>query len=112
MPLYPLVSFSIGLKSKAYYSLFFGQNGSSFTAILIYVDDMLVTRNDMNEIQKVKKLLNTQFHMKDMGALGYFLDLEVSRTDQGISVSQKKYTLDFLMESGLQDTKVLKLSLD
>lgn len=66
----------------------------------------------MNEIQKVKKLLNTQFHMKDMGALGYFLDLEVSRTDQGISVSQKKYTLDFLMESGLQDTKVLKLSLD
>jgi len=36
-------------QSKTDYSLFTRQNNSSFTAILIYVDDILLTENDLTE---------------------------------------------------------------
>ena len=37
-------------QSKTDYSLFTRQNNSSFTALLIYVDDILLTGNDLTEI--------------------------------------------------------------
>lgn len=41
-------------QSKADYSLFTKSQGNSFTAILIYVDDILLTGNDLHEIKKLK----------------------------------------------------------
>lgn len=64
---------------------------------------MLVTGNDLEDIQAIKLLLSKQFHMKDLGELRYFLGLEVTRIEQGIFISQKKYVLDLLKEVGLQD---------
>ena len=39
--------------------------------------------------------------MKDLGPLKYFLGIEVSRSQKGIFLSQKKYTLDLLQETGM-----------
>ena len=39
---------------KADYSLFTKTEGESFTAILVYVDDLMITRNDDAQIQKLK----------------------------------------------------------
>ena len=50
---------SIGFQqSKTDYSLFTRLNNSSFTALLIYADDILLTGNDLTEIQRVKDLEN------------------------------------------------------
>ncbi|KAI5355757.1 hypothetical protein L3X38_008652 [Prunus dulcis] len=38
--------------------------------------------------------------MKDLGALKYFLGIEVSRSTQGIFLSHRKYILDLLAETG------------
>jgi len=50
-------TFSHGIKSIGFqqsdYSLFTRQNNSLFTALLIYVDDILLTYNDLTEIQIV-----------------------------------------------------------
>ena len=59
-------------QSKIDYSLFTRQNNSSFSALLIYVDDILLTRNDLTEIQRVKDCLLQQFRIKDLGDLKYF----------------------------------------
>ena len=49
---------SVGFQqSKTDYSLFTRQNNSSFTVLLIYVDDILLTGNDLTEIQRVKDCL-------------------------------------------------------
>ena len=52
------------------------------TIILVYVDDLLITGSDLHEINNTKNFLHSQFHMKDLGHLRYFLGIEVDRTNQ------------------------------
>jgi len=68
---------------------------------LIYVDDILLTGNDLTEIQRVKDCLLQQFRIKDLGDLKYFIVIEFSRSKTGIYMSQRKYALDILQDTGL-----------
>jgi len=93
---------SVGFQqSKTDYTLFTRQNNSSFTAFLIYVDDILLTGNDLTEIQRVKDCLLQQFRIKDLGDLKYFIGIEFSRSKAGIYMSQRKYALDILQDTRL-----------
>ncbi|RVX15598.1 Retrovirus-related Pol polyprotein from transposon RE1 [Vitis vinifera] len=55
------------IQSKADYSLFTKSQGNKFTAILIYVDDILLTGNDLHEIKMLKTHLLKRFFIKDLG---------------------------------------------
>jgi Reverse transcriptase (RNA-dependent DNA polymerase) len=54
---------------------------------------------------KYQEKLSKDFEMKNLGRLKYFLGIEVARSNQGISLSQRKYVLDLLAEVGLLDCK-------
>lgn len=43
--------------------------------------------------------------MKDLGALKYFLGIEVARKPTGIYLCQRKYTLEITAQAGLIGTK-------
>lgn len=104
---------SVGFQqSKTDYSLFTRQNNSSFTALLIYVDDILLTGNDLTEIQRVKDCLLQQFRIKDLGDLKYFLGIEFSRSKAGIYMSQRKYALDILQDTGLTGARPDKFPME
>jgi hypothetical protein len=92
-------------QSNADPSLFVRSRPSSFTALLVYVDDIILTGNDSSEIHQVKQSLDTQFHIKDLGALKFFLGLEVSRSKTGLMLNQRKYCLELLDEYGLLGCK-------
>ncbi|KAH9705124.1 Plant intracellular ras-group-related LRR protein 4 [Citrus sinensis] len=56
--------------------------------------------NDEEELQKLKKQLAQEFEVKDIGNLKYFFEMGVARSRKGIVVSQRKFTLDLLKETG------------
>ena len=43
--------------------------------------------------------------MKDPGGLKYFLGIEVLRSSSSVFISQRKYVLDLLDETGMVDCK-------
>nr|KYP55300.1 hypothetical protein KK1_001509 [Cajanus cajan] len=57
------------------------------TALLVYVDDIVLVGNNLLEIQRITKLLNDTFKIKDLGDLKYFLGLEIARNKYGIHIS-------------------------
>ncbi len=57
------------------------------TALIVYVDDIILTGNDTEEIQKLRKYLANGFEIKDLGSLKYFLGIVVARSRLGIFVA-------------------------
>jgi hypothetical protein len=72
-------------------SLFIKNYKGSFTALLIYVDDLVLAGNDLEEITAIKSFLHQKFKIKDLGYLKFFLGLEISRSQHGIHLCQRKY---------------------
>ena len=93
------------------YTLFLKLDSSSFTALLVYVDDILLAGNSLSEFAYIKKVLE-KFKNKDLGLLKYFLGLEVAHLAKGISLCQRKYCLELLQDSGLSASKPAATPLD
>ena len=77
-------------------TLFLRRSGHGITILLLFVDDMIITSDDMQGIQDLKHFLGRQFEMKDLGPLNYFLGLEVSSSIDGYYLTQAKYTYDMI----------------
>lgn len=92
-------------QSKSDYSLFFKDSGSSYAALLVYVDDIVIIGASTDTIQLVKKDLSARFKVKDLGNLRHFLGLEIARNKSGIFISQRQYVLKLLEDMGLLATK-------
>lgn len=99
-------------QSRADYSLFTKKTSTGFTAILVYVDDLVITGNDLTEIQHVKDSLHHKFSIKDIGELQYFLGFEVAKSTSGIALYQRKYSLDLLQDTGLLGCKPYATPMD
>ena len=99
-------------QSKADYSLFFKKNSTSFIAILVYVDDILIASDNKKAVDELKILLDQQFTLKDLGDLKFFLGLEVARTTDGINLCQRKYTLEVLGDASMLGCKPAKVPMD
>ncbi|GKA50759.1 reverse transcriptase domain-containing protein [Tanacetum coccineum] len=91
------------LDDDVYMSLSEGRR--AFLALLVYVDDTILTGNNIDEINKFKEFLKTNFLIKDLGKLKYFLGIEVVDTDIGLYLNQRKYCLEVLAEYGLLASK-------
>nr|GEW46252.1 ribonuclease H-like domain-containing protein [Tanacetum cinerariifolium] len=76
-----------------------------FIALLVYVDDIVITSNDLAEFEKFKLFLKSKFQIKDLEKLKYFLGIEVLDNKYGICVSQRKHCLELLHEYGLLAAK-------
>nr|GEV01945.1 ribonuclease H-like domain-containing protein [Tanacetum cinerariifolium]GEV01946.1 ribonuclease H-like domain-containing protein [Tanacetum cinerariifolium] len=99
------------VQSKSEYSLYTKSNNGIFLALLVYVNDIIITGNNVSEIEKFKVYIKSKFMIKDLGKLKYFLDIEVVDTDKGIYLNQRKYVLDLLSKYGMLACKPAKTPL-
>jgi len=107
------VMVSVGYRqSQGDHTLFIkhSENGK-LTLLLVYVDNMIITGDDEIEKQNLKERLSAQFEIKNLGKLKYFLGIEVAYSRQGIFISQRKYILDLLKETGKLGCKTTGVSI-
>lgn len=86
------------LKSNIDPCVFVKAKDNKLVIIVTYVDDLLITSNDLNELIKIKNVLKQKLSMKDLGPVSSILGINVIRDgDTGhIKLNQRKYVLDLL----------------
>jgi Reverse transcriptase (RNA-dependent DNA polymerase) len=73
--------------SSADHSLFVKNNNLCIIVVLVYVDDIIITKNNQNQIKKIKVKLRSKFDIKDLGYLKYFLGIEIAYSQKDLFLS-------------------------
>ena len=71
-------------RSVAYPNLYTHMEQGRTTAIVLYVDDLTLTGDDTDFIEKTKVALESKFERTDMGLLHFFLGFEIWKGEKGI----------------------------
>ncbi|XP_014522354.1 uncharacterized protein LOC106778867 [Vigna radiata var. radiata] len=93
---------------KDYYFRQFGfaqHSPSSITIILVYADDILLSRNNLSKITTVKDHLHNKFHIKNLRDLKYFFGFEIARSQAGLCINKRKYCLELIFEASMLGCK-------
>ena len=77
-----------------------------------YVYNIIITRNDEGEIQRLKTYLSNEFDVKNIRSLKYFLGIEVAHSKGGIFISQQKYIIDLQRETMMLRCKPTKTPIE
>jgi Reverse transcriptase (RNA-dependent DNA polymerase) len=93
------------------HTMFFKREGH-ITILIVYVDVMIITGDDEDEIARLKVRLGKEFEVKDLGHLRYFFGIEVAHWPKGIVLSQRKYVLDLLKEICMLGCKPVSTPID
>ena len=67
-------------------TLYVKQEGNLFLAIVLYIDDMLLTGPNEMHISEFKADLNASFEMSDLGLLHQYLVIQFKQCDGGIAL--------------------------
>ena len=99
-------------RSEVDHSVFYRHSSAGCIYLIVYVDDIVLTGSDNLGISLLKQHLCRHFQTKDLGKLRYFLGIEVAQSNSGIVISQRKYALDILEETGLMSSKAVETPMD
>ena len=86
-------------------SLFTFHHSSIHLYVLIYVDDILVTGTHPSHMLTMIQQLQSEFPLKDLGPLSYFLGIHAVRDSHGLHLSQSKYILELLNRARMVGAK-------
>jgi hypothetical protein len=68
-------------------SLFYFWNQDVTMFIVVYVDDIVITRSKPQAVTALLQNLGSDFALKDLGDFHYFLGIEVNKVNDGIILS-------------------------
>jgi hypothetical protein len=91
--------------SKADSSLFIYHTTAITMYLLIYVNDIIIVSSVPTAIDELLQLLSTNFAIKDLGKLHYFLGIEVIPVKDGLLLSQQRYIQDLLSKTNMTKAK-------
>ena len=82
-------------------------SGSSVAFLILYVDDILLMRNNIEFLDSIKAYLNKSFSMKDLGEAAYILGIKIyrDRSRRLIGLSQSTYLDKILKKFNMDQSK-------
>eukprot|EP00253_Pinus_taeda_P029735 PITA_29735 len=86
-------------------TIYIKEKDGKILIVVLYVDDVIFTRNDDQLIKNFKSVMKEEFEMTDMGFLRYFLGIEVYQNENGIFISQARYVNEVLSRFNMQEYK-------
>ncbi|KAM0925571.1 hypothetical protein ACQ4PT_004106 [Festuca glaucescens] len=78
----------------------------------VYVDDLIITGDNTQEIEGFKAQMKKKFSMSDLGLLSYYLGIEVKQNSGEISLCQSAYAVKLLDKCGMADCNVVQVPMD
>ena len=91
--------------STADTSLFLLHSSAVTIYLLVYVDDITVVSSSTTATDLLIEGLRSQFAVKDLGRLHYFLGVKVTHHSQGSTLTQQKYVGDLLRHADMTKCK-------
>ena len=80
--------------------------------LVVYVDDIVIIGNDQNGITDLKQHLFKHFQTNFLDKFKSFLGIEIAQSRSGIVISQCKYALDILEETGMMGCRPINTPID
>ena len=68
------------IQGQADHTLFYKHSGGKTSILIVYNDDIILTRDNSEELSELKKVLAREFEVKDLGQIRYFLGMEVAHS--------------------------------
>ncbi|KAJ9540484.1 hypothetical protein OSB04_026990 [Centaurea solstitialis] len=98
--------------SKCDNSLFIYRHNDDMAYLLLYVDDIVLTCSSVTLQASIIAALTKEFDMTDLGTLTYFLGVSVTRSSNGLFLSQRKYAESILKRAHMENCKPIATPVD
>ena len=82
--------------------VYYKVNSNDCVVLCLYIDDILLFGNNLRIVNETKSFLSKKFEMKDMGEANVILGLRLTRSADGITISQSHYIEKVLEKFGYQ----------
>jgi hypothetical protein len=97
--------------SKAGTSLFIYNKSGIIIYLLVYVDDIIIMSSSSATVTTLLQDLSSYFALKDLCNLSYFLGIHVTRSSDGLLLSQERYAFEILHKACMSNCKPVKTPL-
>ena len=89
-------------------SIFVFDSHQTIIYLLVYVDDIIITCNSFSQVSHLVTALSKAFELKDLGALSYYLGIQIVPSRFGLTLYQSKYASDMLHRFKMENSKPTK----
>ncbi|WVZ50486.1 hypothetical protein U9M48_001732 [Paspalum notatum var. saurae] len=86
-------------------SLFVYRDNGAMAYLLVYVDDIILTASSAPLLMRIVDKLSSEFAIKDLGPLKFFLGVQVHCDSTGFHLHQAQYAEDILERAGMSNCK-------
>ncbi|KAI3510533.1 hypothetical protein L1887_17599 [Cichorium endivia] len=94
------------------YAVYTKKKNDKLLIVGVYVDDLIVTGNCSDEVRFFKEQMKQEFEMSDLGSLSYYLGIEVSQREDGITLKQTAYAKNILEKAGMAECNSCKYPME
>ena len=91
------------IQANADPNLYFAHIGANTIALLVYVDDILITGSCINLINQLEGHLHANFQTKDLGPIQRYLGVQFEHNSFALRMHQTEYAINILQQFGMQD---------